>query len=120
MKKILLWSSSFVLLGFINPILSSSFLEIKNQFEDSEIRSNKIKYGNYPNLDFLEKKEVKNIKNNFSLPLELKKFLNVIPEKLELDILDDFKGASCGNRSKLLNYFIEKRLTSLTENIGEF
>ncbi len=85
MKKILLWSSSLVLFGFINPISSSSFLEIKNQFEDSEIRFNKIKYGNYPNLVFLEKKEVKNIKNNFKLPLELKIFLNVIPENLALE-----------------------------------
>ena len=46
--------------------------------------------------------------------------LDNIPEKLEEDILDDFKGATCGDRSKLLNYFIEKRLTSLTEQIGEF
>tara|TARA_B100001996_G_scaffold181196_1_gene138369 strand:- start:1502 stop:2341 length:840 start_codon:yes stop_codon:yes gene_type:complete len=46
--------------------------------------------------------------------------LDNVPVKLEEDILDDFKGASCGDRSKLLNYFIEKRLTSLTENIGEF
>jgi len=46
--------------------------------------------------------------------------LDNVPAKLEEDILDEFKGASCGDRSKLLNYFIEKRLTSLNENIGEF
>ena len=46
--------------------------------------------------------------------------LDNIPEKLEEDILDDFKGAICGDRSKLLNYFIDKRLKSLTEQIGEF
>jgi len=46
--------------------------------------------------------------------------LDNIPEKLEEDILDDFKGANCGDRSKLLNYFIEKRLKGLTEQIGEF
>jgi hypothetical protein len=46
--------------------------------------------------------------------------LDNIPEKLEEDILDDFKGATCGDRSKLLNYFIEKRLKGLTEQIGEF
>ncbi len=82
MKKILLWSSSLFIFGCINPILSSSFLEIKNQLEDSEIRSNKIKY---QNLVFLEKKEVKNIKNNFELPLDLKKFLNVISENLAFE-----------------------------------
>ncbi len=46
--------------------------------------------------------------------------LDNVPVKLEEDILTDFKQASCGDRSKLLNYFIDKRLTSLTENIGEF
>ena len=46
--------------------------------------------------------------------------LDNIPELLEKNILDDFNDASCGDRSKLLNYFIEKRLTSLNENIGEF
>jgi len=46
--------------------------------------------------------------------------LDNIPEELEQSILDDFKGATCGDRSKLLNYFIEKRLKGLTEQIGEF
>ena len=46
--------------GFLNPSLSSSFLEIKKQLDDSESRSNKlnykkVKYENYPNLTFLEK-----------------------------------------------------------------
>ncbi len=87
MKKKLFWSSFLVLFGFINPILSSSFLEIKNQLEDAESRSNKIKnkkikYENYQNLVFLEKKEVKNMENNFKLPLEINKFLNVISENL--------------------------------------
>ena len=47
-------------------------------------------------------------------------YLDYIPQLLEKNILDDFKDASCGDRSKLLNYFIDKRLTSLNENIGEF
>ena len=66
-------------------------------------------------IDDLNDELKRNYQRNFKLIN-----LDNIPEKLELDILDDFKGASCGNRSKLLNYFIEKRLTSLTENIGEF
>ena len=43
-----------------------------------------------------------------------------IPEELEQSILDDFKGATCGDRSKLLDYFMDKRLKTLTEQIGEF
>ena len=66
-------------------------------------------------IDDLNDELKRNYQRNFKLIN-----LDNIPDKLELDILDDFKGASCGNRSKLLNYFIEKRLTSLTENIGEF
>ena len=46
--------------------------------------------------------------------------LDNIPEELEEKILDDFNVATCGDRSKLLNYFIDKRLKSLTEQIGEF
>ena len=46
--------------------------------------------------------------------------LDNIPDYLATDILDDFKSAACGDRSKLLNYFIDRRLKSLTEQIGEF
>ena len=46
--------------------------------------------------------------------------LDNVPEELEEKILDDFNVATCGDRSKLLNYFIDKRLKSLTEQIGDF
>ena len=46
--------------------------------------------------------------------------LDNIPEELEQSIIDDFKGATCGDRSKLLDYFMDKRLKTLTEQIGEF
>ena len=46
--------------------------------------------------------------------------LDNIPKTLESEILNSFNEASYGDRSGLLNYFIEKRLASLTENIGEF
>ena len=46
--------------------------------------------------------------------------LDNIPEELEENILGDFNVATCGDRSKLLNYFIDKRLKNLTEQIGEF
>jgi len=46
--------------------------------------------------------------------------LDNVPEELELHILDEFDSAPCGNRSKLLNYFISAKLKTLTESIGEF
>ena len=46
--------------------------------------------------------------------------LDNIPAELEEQILDKYTSASCGDRSKLFNYFIEKKLKTLTEAIGEF
>jgi len=46
--------------------------------------------------------------------------LDNIPEILEKVILDEFDKAPCGDRSKLLNYFIKSRLKNLTNEIGEF
>ena len=46
--------------------------------------------------------------------------LSKSPEDIFMSCLDAYKEASDGDRSKLLNYFIEKRLSSLTESIGDF
>ena len=46
--------------------------------------------------------------------------LDNIPEELEKEIMFEFKEAPCGDRSKLLNYFIQSRLKNLTNEIGEF
>ena len=46
--------------------------------------------------------------------------LDNIPEDLEKEIMVDFCEAQCGDRSKLLNYFIKNKLKELTESIGEF
>ena len=46
--------------------------------------------------------------------------LDNVPEELELKILSEFDSAPCGDRSKLLNYFISSKLKTLTESIGEF
>ena len=46
--------------------------------------------------------------------------LDNIPEELEKEIMFEFKEAPCGDRSKLLNYFIQSRLKNLTSEIGEF
>ena len=46
--------------------------------------------------------------------------LDQSPKELFADILVQYHKAPEGDRSKLLNYFIEKRLTEHLENIGDF
>jgi hypothetical protein len=46
--------------------------------------------------------------------------LTYTPKELSNDILMTYQEAPYGDRSKLLNYFIQKRLKNLTESIGEF
>ena len=46
--------------------------------------------------------------------------LDKIPSELETEINEVFDNAPCGNRSKLLNYFIQSRLKNLTETLGDF
>ena len=46
--------------------------------------------------------------------------LTYTPEELSSEIINTYKEALYGDRSKLLNYFIHKRLRNLTESIGEF
>jgi len=46
--------------------------------------------------------------------------LTYAPEELSMEIINTYKEAPFGDRSKLLNYFIQKRLKNLTESIGEF
>ena len=46
--------------------------------------------------------------------------LDNIPRDLEKEIMVEFSEAPCGDRSKLLNYFIKSRLKELTESIGDF
>jgi len=46
--------------------------------------------------------------------------LDKIPAELEKEIMVEFDGAPCGDRSKLLNYFVQSRLKNLMSDIGEF
>ena len=46
--------------------------------------------------------------------------LDQSPKELFLQIIKEYNEAPEGDRSKLLNYFIQKRLKNLTEFIGEF
>jgi len=46
--------------------------------------------------------------------------LSKVPEDIEEQIIKEYTKPVKGNRKKLLNYFTEKKLRELTENIGEF
>ena len=46
--------------------------------------------------------------------------LECIPSDLKVKILEDYQNAEHGDRSKLLNYFIKKRLKNLMNDIGDF
>ena len=46
--------------------------------------------------------------------------LTYIPSEHSGEILETYRSSSYGDRSKLLNYFIQKRLKTLTESISEF
>ena len=46
--------------------------------------------------------------------------LDCIPNDLKVRILDEYQKAPNGDRSKLLNYFIQKRLKNLMNDIGDF
>lgn len=59
------------------------------------------------------------IKRNYQRNVMLINLDNV-PSELEDKILDEYTSAPCGDRSKLFNYFIQNKLKTLTENIGDF
>jgi len=67
------------------------------------------------NIDDLPDEVKRNYQRNETLIT-----LDKIPSELETEINEVFDNAPCGNRSKLLNYFIQSRLKNLTETIGEF
>ena len=46
--------------------------------------------------------------------------LGFIPDELMAEINMAYNNAKVGERSQLLNYFIENRLTQLIDNVGDF
>ena len=46
--------------------------------------------------------------------------LECIPVDIQTNILKEFSEAPCGDRSKMLTYFIENKLKELTDSIGDF
>ena len=67
------------------------------------------------NIDDLQDEVKRNYQRNDTL-INLDK----IPLELETQIMAEFDGAPCGDRSKLLNYFVQSRLKNLMNDIGEF
>ena len=59
------------------------------------------------------------VKRNFQRNMTLID-LTQTPEELKNQIRLEYNNAPYGDRSKLLNYFIQNKLKELTENIGEF
>tara|TARA_B100000519_G_scaffold70916_1_gene60843 strand:- start:852 stop:1715 length:864 start_codon:yes stop_codon:yes gene_type:complete len=59
------------------------------------------------------------VKRNFQRNQQLID-LSKAPEEIFMSCLRAYQDAPEGDRSKLLNYFIDKRLNNLTESIGEF
>ena len=59
------------------------------------------------------------VKRNFQRNQQLID-LSKSPEEIFMLCLRAYQDAPEGDRSKLLNYFIQKRLKNLTESIGEF
>ena len=46
--------------------------------------------------------------------------LRKIPQEIRDEILKEFKNTKMGDRSKLFNYFVEKKLNNLIQSIGDF
>ena len=59
------------------------------------------------------------VKRNYQRNYKLINLKN-IPKDIESNIIDEVDKSSCGDRSKLLNYFTVNKLKTLTENIGDF
>ena len=59
------------------------------------------------------------VKRNYKINKKLID-LKESPNDLYLECINTYHKASEGDRSKLLNYFTQKRLRSLVESIGEF
>tara|TARA_B100001250_G_scaffold413136_1_gene446293 strand:- start:5310 stop:6155 length:846 start_codon:yes stop_codon:yes gene_type:complete len=59
------------------------------------------------------------VKRNYQRNLKLID-LTYTPDELSSEILETYRESPSGDRSQLLNYFIKKRLSTLTESIGEF
>ena len=79
----------------------------------------KKKIASWIDHDFNDVAPNEEVKRNFQRNRKLID-LSYTPEELSDEIINTYKEAPSNDRSKLLNYFIQKRLKNLTESIGEF
>ena len=79
----------------------------------------KKKIASWMEHDFNDVAPNDEVKRNYQRNIKLID-LSYTPEELSSEIIDTYKEAPYGDRSKLLNYFMHKRLRNLTESIGEF
>ena len=79
----------------------------------------KKKIASWIEHDFNDVAPNEEVKRNFQRNRKLID-LSYTPEELSDEIITTYKEAPTNDRSKLLNYFIQKRLKNLTESIGEF
>ena len=79
----------------------------------------KKKISSWEDHDFEDVANNDEVKRNYQRNKKLID-LTQCPEELREEILDEYRSVEIPDRSKLLNYFIEKRLKSLTDSIGEF
>ena len=85
MKKLIFWLKLFLLFGLINPSVLGSSFQIKKQLEDSKSKFNNqknIEYTNFLKLAYLEKKGIRDKRNDFKLPSSLRNFFNQLSENL--------------------------------------
>ena len=79
----------------------------------------KKKISSWIDHDFNDVAPNDEVKRNYQRNLKLID-LTYVPEELSSEILETYRSSPSGDRSQLLNYFIQKRLSNLTESIGEF
>ena len=81
------------------------------------LRKNKI--ASWMEHDFDDVAPNDEVKRNYQRNQKLIDLTHIHSE-LSGEILETYRSSSYGDRSKLLNYFIQKRLKTLTESISEF
>ena len=79
----------------------------------------KKKISSWIDHDFNDVAPNDEVKRNYQRNLKLID-LTYTPEELSSEILETYRSSPSGDRSQLLNYFIQKRLKTLTESISEF
>ena len=101
--------------------MTSTFFADTNSKIKKIKNDGKYKVGNKLNLSLIKRGNSKYFVGFMNFPFNRNgKKVSVPIGSFEKEIMVDFSEAPCGDRSKLLNYFIQSRLKNLTNEIGEF